>query len=425
MNRIHNAKYDETYYEEILDNGLDVIVWHKPSYTTSSCIFATPYGSLDLDQIDEKGKIIHFPAGIAHFLEHKLFESDHGDVMSDFSSMGANVNAFTSYAETVYYFTTASEMIEKPLNLLLDFVQDLSITDESVEKEKGIIDQELSMYLQMPDSRMLLETLKSMYLNHPLKNDIGGTAETVEQITKPLLEECYRVNYHPANMMAVIVTPQDPEKIMDIVRRNQAAKKFVPADKVKRHAEAEPITVVRKHYEQKMDVSESKACIGIKLPVIQESDEDRVTRDWALHLTLDAYFSSVNPAYQTWLDQKKITPYFGYEEDMGRDYSMMMFYDETENPEEFEAFIMSQIENCLHKKMREDDLLQLKNREIGSNLHMFNVPEQISIHFFRDRQNGVSLFRNFEILSKLDAETCWNLLKNLDYSNEIMTVIHR
>ena len=142
MKKHYNELLDETYYEEELANGLKIIIFHKKDFHMTSCAFGTPYGAFDIKERSQ-GKEYNFHPGIAHFLEHKLFESDHGDVMNDFFSMGASVNAFTSYRETVYYFNMTGDNIDIPLNLLLDFVQNLNITHESVEKEKGIINQEL------------------------------------------------------------------------------------------------------------------------------------------------------------------------------------------------------------------------------------------------------------------------------------------
>ena len=158
MKKIVNERYQETRFEETLENGLHVILWQKKDYVKSMFMMVTPLGAMDMKQVDENGKEYHFPAGIAHFLEHKMFEMKDGDVMDAFSTMGANVNAFTSYTETAYYFTT-SNAIEEPLKLLLDFVQELAIDEESVEKEKGIIIQELHMYKQMSDSRLLMENI--------------------------------------------------------------------------------------------------------------------------------------------------------------------------------------------------------------------------------------------------------------------------
>ena len=157
MKRITNERYQETYYTETLENGLRVVLWYKPGYARSLFMMATPLGAMDLIQEDAQGNTYSYPAGIAHFLEHKMFEKQDQDVMNEFSRMGANVNAFTSYNETAYYFSTSGS-IEGPLDLLLDFVQQLDISDASVEKEKGIIVSELNMYQQMSDSRLLMET---------------------------------------------------------------------------------------------------------------------------------------------------------------------------------------------------------------------------------------------------------------------------
>ena len=229
MNKIYNTFFDETYYTDKLPNGLEVIIFHKPDFLTTACAFGTRYGALDINQ-RFNNKDYHFSPGIAHFLEHKLFECEEKDIFASFSNLGCNVNAFTSYTETVYYFNTTNSDIKEPLNLLMDFVQDLSITKESVEKEKGIIIQELSMYLQNADNRLIDETYKSLYHEHPLKYDIGGDKYTVSGITKEELEECYSFNYHPSNMALVVVSPLDPSMIFNIIKDNQAKKNFSLVD---------------------------------------------------------------------------------------------------------------------------------------------------------------------------------------------------
>ena len=229
MDKHYEAYFDETYYTETLANGLKVIIFHKPEFSTSVCAFGTPYGALKINE-QFNGKEYHFHPGVAHFLEHKLFEAKGDDMMTLFSSLGANVNAFTSYHETVYYFSKTGEDIKQCLELLLGFVQELDITPESVEKEKGIIAQEVAMYDQVPDSKLLHEAYKALYHHYPLKYDIGGDKKGIYAIDKEELDECYRINYHPVNMSLVITTPLDPKKIMNIVRKNQLKKDFAKAD---------------------------------------------------------------------------------------------------------------------------------------------------------------------------------------------------
>ncbi|MBN2849241.1 MAG: insulinase family protein, partial [Erysipelotrichaceae bacterium] len=175
-----NKKLNEKVTETTLANGLKVFFIHKPGFISSTAVYMVPFGSLDIRQQKPDGEIIESNAGVAHFLEHKLFESNNGaDIMEAFSAMSANVNAFTSYNETCYYFSTGEADFSQPLELLLDFVQNLSITDESVEKEKGIIIQELRMYMQMPEARLMYETYRSLFKTHPVRIDIGGSEESV------------------------------------------------------------------------------------------------------------------------------------------------------------------------------------------------------------------------------------------------------
>ena len=192
----HNQRYQESYLESVLDNGLKVVLWQKKDYAKSFFMMATPLGSFDLIQKSNK-QTYEYPAGVAHFLEHKMFEGKDGEDVSElFSNYSAHVNAYTSFNETTYYFHTTQD-IYKPLALLLDFVQELHITKESVEKEKSIITQELHMYLKNSDSQLLYELLKSLYQKHPLKYEILGDDESIQSITYEDLKKCYEMNYHP------------------------------------------------------------------------------------------------------------------------------------------------------------------------------------------------------------------------------------
>lgn len=423
MIKKENTKFKETYYEDVCENGLRIIVWHKPEFATTSCLFATPYGSFDAEQLDSDQNHIQFPEGIAHFLEHKLFESDAGDVMGTFSAMGANVNAFTSFNETIYYFDTSSEDISEPLNLLLDFVQDLRITNESVEKEKGIIAQELNMYLEMPDSRLLFESFRSLYKHHPIKNDIGGTVDSVYQITKEDLERCYAINYHPANMTLIVVTPTDPATIIDLVKTNQNKKTFPPFKAVTRFFKEEPSAVVEKTKSIKMDVSTTKLSLSYKFAVLDESDASRTKRDWALRFVLENHFTPMNPNFQTWLDNHQISHYFDYEIDCSKDYALLLFSDEGIDQASFKSFIQEQLNLMQQTSISESSLLQLKNRSLGESLSIFNQPEAIGIQYFRNMQAGVHLFDTIDIIANLTSEYCDTTWRAIDFSNVAEIVI--
>ena len=172
-----------------------------------------------------KLNITQVPDGIAHFLEHKMFEKEDGDVFQQFSKQGASANAFTSFTRTAYLFSSTSDT-EKNLKTLLDMVQEPYFTEKTVEKEKGIIGQEITMYDDNPDWRLYFGVIENMYHHHPVKIDIAGTIESISHITAELLYECYNTFYHPSNMLIFITGPVNPEEIMEFIRADQDRKRL-------------------------------------------------------------------------------------------------------------------------------------------------------------------------------------------------------
>lgn len=423
MKQTIEPRFDETYYTETLDNGLTLIIWHKPLFTTTSCIFATPYGAFDACQTLKDGTVIQDTAGIAHFLEHKMFECEHGDVMTDFSEMGASVNAFTSYTETCYTFSTCQNEIEKPLNLLLDFVQKLQITDESVEREKGIIIQELAMYQQMPDSRLFNETFKALYAAHPLNEDIGGTAESVSATTRKQLEECYQRNYHPSRMTLAVVTPHDPLEVLRIVKENQSGKSFADQPSLFRTPVGEPAEVAHRHAVIHMDVSRTKVSLAYKFKPVLKSDYDRITEEWAVRFLLESHFTALNPEFQNWLDQGIINDYFFYEVDFGKDYAMMMFVNETEDAEHFQQFIEKQLAILKEKKLSLQLLSQLKKRYAGQAMRIYNSPDDIAASIIKGLFSGVDTFTLIHLIESINTGQIHDTFIQLDFSNSALIKI--
>ena len=212
MEKILFEQLQEELYYEKLANGLDVYILPKQGFNKSFATFTTKYGSVDNHfKSLEKQEFVQVPDGIAHFLEHKLFEKEDGDVFQQFSKQGASANAFTSFTRTAYLFSSTSEF-EQNLTTLIDFVQDPYFSEKTVEKEKGIIGQEINMYDDNPDWRLYFGTIANMYHHHPVKIDIAGTVESIAPITKDMLYECYHTFYHPSNMLLFIIGPVDAER---------------------------------------------------------------------------------------------------------------------------------------------------------------------------------------------------------------------
>ena len=412
MKKIHNDFFDEDFYIEKLDNGLEVVIFNKKDFLTTASAFATSYGALNTDEVLDD-KEYHFHPGVAHFLEHKLFESEDKNIFEEFSNMGCNVNAFTSYHETVYYFSTTNKEIKEPLNLLLDFVQKLDITDENVEKEKGIICQELAMYMQNPDSRLLQETYRSLYHNYPLKYDIGGDETSVNAISKDELDLCYKINYHPNNMVLLIVSPLDVNYLMDIVKENQSKKHFDKQKDVKTLLIDEDDSVVRKEFSFEMDINKPKHVYALKLKPNFKDSDDIVYKQWCLDLYLKAYFSSINKDYQEWLNKGLINDYFGYEVDFDKDYAYILFYNESE-----EDNIKELIDNELKKDLITEEILtSIKRRYIGNSFDTLNDVESFDTGYVRDYVNGIDYFKSIEILTHISLDDLKAVFKGFDYSN--------
>ncbi len=413
MKKIVKEKFQETYYEELLDNGLKVIIFHKPDFLTSSCAFGTPYGAINVHQLIN-GQSYDFNPGIAHFLEHKLFETEGKDILAAFSALGASVNAFTSYNETVYYFSASSNDIDEPLNLLLDFVQDLDISEASVEKEKGIIIQELNSYFQLPDQRLINETYHSLYHNYPLKYDVGGDSKTVNAITKAELEECYRLNYHPSNMVLIITSPIYPYHLIEVIRNNQNKKTFADVPVIKDNYSKEPKEVVKNDHHFIMSVKAAKHIYAIKLRPFFKDNMEATHYEWCLRLLFCIHFSPLNPKYQTWLDQEIINDYFGFEISFDVDSASILFYIESAD----EKLIKELVDESLKEDLvNEEVLAQVKRRMLGSFYRGFNDIESFNTSYIRDYLNGIDTFKMIEMLADLQVEDLKKALNKISFED--------
>lgn len=414
MEIIKYNEFDEVCYKEELDNGLKVYIFHKPLFNTSYCAFGTPYGALDIHQ-KYNGKHYDFHPGIAHFLEHKVFEVEGEDVLNKFAFLGASVNAFTSYRETVYHFSmSGEENFNEALNLLLNFTQKLSVSEESIEKEKPIINQEISMYQQMPDTRLLNESFSAIYKNFPMKYDIGGDEENVNAITLDELKTCYDINYHPSNMILSIVSFIDPLKIIEVIKENQAHKSFTKIKPAISDNLNEPKEVNEIIKEFDMDVSSIKNTYTIKLDLHHLSNLELIRYEHSIRTILQACFTNLNKDYQKWLDEKVINDFFGFDLEFEKDGAYIIFYSENNTKEELKDLVDKTLNNF---KINEDILNQLKRRFIGNFFDEFNDLEMFNITYLRYLLDGVDAFDVIKVYKELTIDQIINDFNNLDLSN--------
>ena len=266
MKKSSLEKLNLELYEETLNNGLKVYVVPKENVNGIYATFSTKFGSMQTEFVPNGDKkMIKVPLGVAHFLEHKMFEQkDEKDPFTFYSERGCDANANTSNYKTTYLFSGANSFADN-INYLLDYVQDPYFTDENVEKEKGIIEQEIKMYQDDPFFKMYDGIIYNSFINHPIKYPIAGTVEDVNSTTKEDLYNCYNTFYHPSNMFLVITGNVDPKETIELVKINQEKKKFDKFNEIKIKEYDEPNKVEKKLETATMDIEISKLGIGYKI----------------------------------------------------------------------------------------------------------------------------------------------------------------
>jgi predicted Zn-dependent peptidase len=410
MEKITFDQLQEQLFHEKLPNGLEVYVLPKKGYYKTYATFTTKYGSIDNQFVPlGKNEMIRVPDGIAHFLEHKLFEKEDGDVFQQFSRQGASANAFTSFTRTAYLFSSTSN-VEKNLETLIDFVQSPYFTDQTVEKEKGIIGQEITMYDDNPDWRLYYGVIQNMYHHHPVKIDIAGTIESISKITKELLYECYNTFYHPSNMLLFIVGPVDPEKILTQVRENQAKKDYKDQPEIKRHFENEPDHVAEKKQVIKMNVQNSKCLVGVKAKQTERSGNDMLKHELTINVMLDYLFGKSSKHYEALYNEGLIDDTFMYDYTEESNFGFAMVGGDTSEPDRLADRITDIMLSMKNEQISEEQLQRIKKKKIGSFLRAVNSPEYIANQFTRYAFNQMNLFDVVPMLESITVQDIENVV---------------
>ncbi|MFE7061837.1 EF-P 5-aminopentanol modification-associated protein YfmH [Sutcliffiella sp. NPDC057660] len=413
MEKIEFSQLAETLYHETLDNGLQVYLLPKDGFHKTYATFTTKYGSIDNQFIPIDGdEYLHVPDGIAHFLEHKLFEKEDGDVFQDFSKQGASANAFTSFTRTAYLFSSTSN-VEKNLETLMDFVQSPYFTEKTVEKEKGIIGQEITMYEDNADWRAYFGLIESMFHHHPVKIDIAGTKESIAKITKDLLYTCYETFYHPSNMLLFVVGPMDTEKMMQFIKENQSKKTFKEPKEIKRHFEEEPTTVHEAKKVLKMNVHTSKSLLGIKESTPDKQGEELLKHELTVNVLLDLLFGKSSDHYQKLYDDGLIDETFAYDYTGENGFGFAMLGGDTANPDKLAEKLKEILLSLDPSSIKEDELERIKKKKIGSFLRALNSPEFIANQFTRYAFNEMDLFEVIPQLEKITLQDLSDVAKAL------------
>ncbi|GIO22028.1 EF-P 5-aminopentanol modification-associated protein YfmH [Oceanobacillus sp. J11TS1] len=412
MNKQYFDTVKETLYEKKLDNGLHVCLLPKPELSKTYGVFMTNYGSIDRSFVPiGQDEAITVPDGIAHFLEHKLFEKEDRDVFADFTKQAASPNAFTSFTETAYLFSATSN-IEKNVLTLIDFVQDPYFSEQSVEKEKGIIAQEINMYDDQPDWRLFMGTNKALFHNHPVNIDIAGTVDSIYTITKDDLYTCYHTFYHPENMILFIAGNFDPQQMMDLISDNQQKKSFDKLEDIQRSFPEEPDTVKEKNLVINMPVSISKCAVGIKEPNQSLQGEEYLKRDLLVDMVLSHFFSTGGEFYQELYEADLIDNSFFFESNLQSSFGYSCIGTNTTKPEEFSSRVHKMLLSTRDMEISEKDFERMKKKKMGQLLRGMNSLEFIANQFASYSFKNVNLFEIVPFIQKLTVDDANGFLKN-------------
>jgi predicted Zn-dependent peptidase len=361
-----------------------------------------------------------FPNGIAHFLEHKLFAQENGvDPLLFYAEKGADVNAYTSEYNTAYHFS-GSTNVKENLEYLLDFVQRPYFTDENVEKEKGIIEEEIKMYNDDPYSFLEEHLRLNVFKDHPIRYSNAGTVEDVNSITKEDLYLCYNTFYHPTNMFLVITGNFDPSDVIEIIKNNQAEKKFKNIDQITTNKPKEKDKVVLPHEEVQMNVEVPKISYGIKLP-LKKINMDPKKRDLYLAIMLDTLFGATSEFNEEMKQKGYLLSYVGIETTYTDTYLLITISADTEHVDELLVAIKKTLDNI---NISDDDFDRKIKMFVSSNIHIYEDVDSVN----RNIVNDLILYGKFydDIDTMLDSlkRSEWEMLKrNLDFKNTSVLII--
>ena len=427
MQVIENLKVKEKLYLEKLDNGLTVMVIPKPGIQKKYMIWGTNYGSNDSTFIvpgEEKETTV--PKGVAHFLEHKLFEQENGTNSLDvLTSLGVEANAYTTNDHTAYLFEATDNFYEA-MDELMDYVQHPYFTDENVEKEKGIIGQEIMMYDDYPEWKVYLNAMQAMYHNNPIKIDITGTIETISKIDKEILYKCYNTFYNPSNMAIVICGDFKPKEMIEEVKKRLIESKS--NGKIERIYPEEPENIVQEKIEQKLEVSRPLYTIGIKDTVDKCSIENKneiIRKHIAIEILLNLLIGRSSNLYKKLYNEGIISSQPSLEYEFSKTYAHVLITGQSNNPEKVYDELKKEIQEFKNKGINEKDFDRIKKMIYGGYVKEYNDVADISRMFLSDYFKGVNSFDYLEEIQGLNVEYLNQVLNDVFKEEKMLISIVR
>lgn len=407
----------ETVYCGKHSSGLEIRVLPKKGYSSAYAVFGVKYGSIDTAVKNASGEFETIPEGTAHFLEHKLFESEDLNAFERFAKTGASANAYTSFEKTAYLFK-GSDKIEESLEILLDFVQNPYFTQQTVEKEQGIIGQEIRMYQDLPDWQVMFNMLKALYSNHPVRIDIAGTQDSIAQIDADLLYKLYNNFYNPGNMVLSIVGDIDHKKVAEIVEKN--IKKTEGAECERKFEKENPVPV-QDYIEEKLSVAQKQFMLGFKEDISEPllSLEDEI----ASQIMLEATTGKSSPLFKKLLDEELIDMGFGAELFNGFGFSCVMLGGTSKDPEKASAIIKEEFARLNEQGIDSAAFERAKRKLYGRMVMSYNDIDDTANLLMNLYFNGYEPFAEIEACKGVTLEKAQVRLSKIKDEYSALSVI--
>lgn len=416
---VENRLLDEKYYEINHKSGLKILVYPKEKYNSTFAVFGTHYGSIDtVFKTENDNNFTEVPEGIAHFLEHKLFESEELDAFERFSKTGASANAYTSFDRTCYLFSCSGNPYPS-LEILLDFVMHPYFTEQTVQKEQGIIGQEIRMYRDEPIWEVEFGMLRSMYSVNPVRIDIAGTEQSISDITADLLYKCYNTFYNYDNMVLCLAGNVKLEKVIETVDKILPEKEQI---KIQRKFFEEPDKVVNTKYEKHLPVSIPLFCIGFKQNV--KTPERSLKEVFSEEIMLSCIFGKTTEFYERLMDEGLINDSFSTGYFSGYGYACHLINGESKNPEKVFEKIKEEIIRIKKIGISEDCFKRNIKAALGGAVRSYNEVETLANAMVSAEFSGGNIFSQLDILKELTVENINNSLnENLNLENTVISII--
>lgn len=419
MQIIENSKVKEKVYLEKLENGLTVMIIPKKGMKKKYMIWGTNYGSNEnVFIVPEENTETKVPNGVAHFLEHKLFEQENGtNSLDTLTALGVDANAFTTNDMTAYLFG-CTDNFYPAMDELMDYVQNPYFTDENVEKEKGIIGQEIMMYDDSPDWKVYLNAMQILYHNHPMKIDVVGTIDSINKIDKEVLNKCYNTFYNLSNMAIVVCGDFEAEDMLGEIKKRLKDSKS--SGEIQTFYPEEPESIVKEKIEEEMEVSRPMYTIAIKVKPTEDHKE-MVKRDIGIQILLELLIGKSSRLYKQLYDEGIISGGISGDYEFSENYAHILISGKSNKPEEVYDKIKKEINIQKQEGISQNEFSRIKKKFYGEYVKDYNDIENIANMFLSNYFLGINSFDYLEQIDAIDVEYLTQVLNDV-FKEEKMVI---